>query len=90
MRDRMPKRTLYHYDTKDFASDQIVTACGDHISRLTGGQRDAELALRAGKPDGADIRGKSVYGYASREFAEFAWGRKTTMHPALTRLSATY
>jgi hypothetical protein len=76
----MPKRTLYRYDTKEHAPDQIITACGDHISRLTPGQREVESALRGARPDGGEVRGKSIYGYIDAEFAEFAWRRKKGMH----------
>jgi hypothetical protein len=70
----------YRYDSQEHAHGQIVKQTVDHIDRLTPTQREAELLVRAGKEDGTSIRGKSVYSYRDRKFAEFGWSRKKGMH----------
>jgi hypothetical protein len=80
----MPTKSIamatYRYDTEEHADGQNVQQTIDHIDRLTATQREAELLVRAGKRCGESIRGKSVYSYLNKDFAEFAWRNRKGRH----------
>ena len=53
---------------------------GDHYDRLMPDEKLAEDAIRAGKPDGAQIRAESLCVYPDSEMAQFDWTRRKARH----------
>jgi len=65
--------TVYRYDNEDFPNGKVVPSRGDHFANLTGTQKIVETAMRAGRPDGANIRSTSLYTWEDRDIAERLW-----------------
>jgi hypothetical protein len=54
-------KTVYHYSTRNYERDQLITQETDHYDRLTNEQRGAEDELRAKSKEAADKRATSIY-----------------------------
>jgi hypothetical protein len=76
----MSKLTVYRHDTRDIKNGNTMPPAGDHYGRLTGDQKLAEDAIRAGKPDGTEIRAGSLYVYSDQGMAEADWKLKKGRH----------
>ena len=64
----MATRILYRYDWRYYEPGDTMLPHADHITNLEALDRDTEIALRDGHPDGrgVDIRGSSLYAYADK------------------------
>ena len=69
----MCKVRVYRYDDQDFADGQMIESRGDLFSTLTDHQRTVETAIRAALPNGAIVRGNSLYTWANEEVAKRLW-----------------
>jgi hypothetical protein len=69
------KITVYRCDDQEFADGQIIESRGDSFSTLTDPQKAVETTIRAALPNGATIRGNSLYTWADEEVAKRLWPR---------------
>jgi hypothetical protein len=76
----MGKLTVYRHDTREIKDGDPMSPAGDHYGGLTGDQKLAEDAIRAGKPEGTQIRAESLYVYSDPEMAEADWKLKKSRH----------
>lgn len=67
------KIKVYRYDDQEFADGQIIYSRGDSLSTLTDHQKNVELAIRSALPDGANVRGTSLYTWADEKLARRLW-----------------
>lgn len=66
----MCKIRVYRYDDQEFADGQMIESRGDSFSTLTEHQKAVETAIRAALPNGAIVRGNSLYTWANEEVAK--------------------
>jgi hypothetical protein len=76
----MTKITVYRHDHRDFKIGEVMPPAGDHYSGLTGDQQKAEDKVRAGRPDGAEVRADHLYVYPHRDMAEEDWKHRKDRH----------
>jgi len=67
------KIRVYRYDDQEFADGQMIESRGDSFSTLTDHQKTVETAIRAALPNGANVRGNSLYTWANEEVAKRLW-----------------
>jgi hypothetical protein len=66
---------VYRYDDQEFADGQIIDPRGDSFGTLTDHQKAVEIAIRAALPNGAIVRGNSLYTWADEQLAKRLWPR---------------
>ena len=69
----MCKIKVYRYDDQEFADGEVIEPRGDLFSTLTEHQRVVETAIRATLPNGATVRGHSLYTWADEKVARRLW-----------------
>jgi hypothetical protein len=68
------KITAYRTDSRSFEPSEKITSRGDHRDELPDeDKKQAEDAIRAGRPDGERIRADSLYAYGSADLATSDW-----------------
>jgi hypothetical protein len=69
----MTTRIVYRTDGEEFVEGKILTPRGDHMDTINCKLRPGEDLIRAGKPDGENLRSKCIYVWESFESAESNW-----------------
>jgi hypothetical protein len=70
----MTKTILWRTDSETFDPGEIMTPRGDHYANtLSKGHHAAEIALRAGMPDGHSLRANAVYTWRDEDWARHTW-----------------
>lgn len=72
------KVMVYRYDNEDYAEGEVIRPQRGSFP-LTENQEDVERVIRSTLPNGEDIRGNSIYTWASEPVAKRVWphsGRK--------------
>jgi hypothetical protein len=64
---------VYRYDDQEFADGQMIESRGDSFGTLTDHQKVVEIAIRAALPNGAIVRGNSLYTWADEQLAKRLW-----------------
>jgi len=67
------KIKVYRYDDQEFTDGQVIESRGDSFSTLTHHQKVVETAIRAALPNGAVVRGNSLYTWADENVAKRLW-----------------
>jgi hypothetical protein len=66
-------KTVYRYDDEDYPDGQLVRSRGDSFDILTKVEKVVELGIRALLPDGANVRGASLYTWEDEVVARRLW-----------------
>jgi hypothetical protein len=72
-RKKLCKIRVYRYDDQEFADGQTIESRGDSFSTLTDHQKTVEAAIRTALPNGAFIRGYSLYTWVDAVVAKRLW-----------------
>jgi hypothetical protein len=66
-------RVVYRYDDEEFKDGQLISSRGDSFGTLTDTEKIVEGSLRTVLPDGANVRGGSLYTWQEENVARRLW-----------------
>jgi hypothetical protein len=67
-------KIVYRYDNEDYVDGHLICSRGDSFNMLTDVEKVVELRIRELLPDGANIRGNSLYTWEDETVAQRLWG----------------